>query len=350
MYLNDPALIARAYIPPPHLSPNHLAEQFLSLTQSRDDNKNLGWGLRVEPVGCDILTVERGFFNSRWPIRLRYGGKDKEKKKSATTPYVEKLTSYVEPERSFRKDGELIQEPPRLVQAMVIASRTPHLEVNWKLGGKIQLLAGQLDETIDEIENFACIYSTTTSCEGQVLTLTGKVIVTGRKYSNGPIKTQQASSKTTICVDISLFIDGKAIKFDAQEEITAPFVDITRSGSFTFRTTINSISIVAVISLRNPSVNPKPSQPRCPTVGKLRKDLRVGFKPKRIDKSLSELLKEKAPKLHLREIPTMIASTAHRVLSCLLPYELEVDVVAMLPIRNALHGYALIDFDVQECL
>lgn len=162
----------------------------------------------------------------------------------------------------------------------------------------------------------------------------------------------ETDAGTSICLDISLFINGKAVKMRSQDEETAAdFIDISRSDSVKFPATLDSISIVAVISLRNPDRIATPGKPRCPTVEKLRQDLRVDDKP--LDpsaKTLSTMLKQRAPKLHLREIPNMVANGVHRALSCLVPYDVDHGVVAMLPIRNALHGYTLGDVDVQECL
>lgn len=334
----EPAIIARAYIPPPHLSSNHLADQFLFLSQNRDDNTNLGWGLRVErieslesdePVHCPILDIDRGFINSQWPTRLRYAGTKDEEQNSTDTLYVEKLTSYM--------------EPGRLVQAMVIAPYATPLAVKWKLGGKIQLVTGPNQET-SYIDNTGLWnYSTKTSSMGEVLTVTGNKI----KSPVGPYP--------TICLDIALFVNGKAQQLKLQDgAVNDNFVDISCSEVLAIPANFEATSLVAVISLRNAirNQNPLPSRLRCPLVRKLREDLMVDDKPlDQLPKSLSELLKERAPTLHLRHIPSMVASGVQRALSCLVPFELEnPGAVSMIPIRNALHGHAVIDVDVQECL
>ena len=331
--VTEPAMIARAHIPPPQLSPDRLAEQFLFLSQNRDDKTNLGWGLRVEPSGCGILRSKRGFIDGERPTRLRRGWKDKSKI-STNAHYVEKKTSYV-------KDG-------RLFQAMVVASREPGLPATWKLGGEIQLLTGE-SATISPVVDDECsfTYFTETSCENEVLTLTCKMTKTvGGKYEAGGERIE-----TKICLDLTLFIDGKAEKFEAKPpKTTAVSADVSRSGELKLPNYQDSTSIVAVISLRNPEKVSKPELPQWPGVLQLRKDLMVGYKlvgpPV---KPLARILKEKCPKLQLQEIPNIIACGVGRALSCLVDIRFD-DNDYKLPIRNALHGYALSDIDVEECL
>jgi len=189
--LGKPAIIARAYISPPQLSPDHLAEQFLVLSQNRDDKTNLGWGLRVEPVGCRILQVERGFIDSQQPTRIRYAGIEKaqnDRTISTATAYVEKLASYV-------KDGQLFQ-------AMIVASTEPGLAMTWKLGGKFQLLAGQPAKPSPVVDERSFTYSTKTSYEDKVLTLTGKMTETVREKADG----EEAGGEGNIRVETNIVL------------------------------------------------------------------------------------------------------------------------------------------------
>jgi len=132
--------------------------------------------------------------------------------------------------------------------------------------------------------------------------------------------------------------------------MTAVFADISRSGSLNLLDELYSTSIVAVISLRNPDWHPEPRPPQYPGIQQLRRDLMIEDKPLNPSvKSLAGILKERGPKLHLREIPNIVAHGVGRALSCLVDVS-EDDVLAMLPIRNALHVYSLNEVDVEECL
>ena len=335
---DDPAIIARAYIPPSQQSPDHLSEQFLFLSQNRDDRTNLGWGLCVEPpAGCHVRKVERGFIDSQQPTRMKYA-REIEAQNDGTIPnseiYVEKLTSYV-------KDGSL-------VQAMVVASKKPDVKVTWKIGGKIQLVPGQSSSTAavaDEGPLRLFTYSVQTSHYDRVLTLTCKT--TESAETGGP-----EIVETNICLDVSLFINWEAWPLNAQDgQVTAPFVDISQTEALDLPDTQDSICLVSIISLRNPARHPNPTLPQCPKRQQLRRDLMVEDKP--MDqpiKTLAEALKKRT-KLHLREIPNIIARAVGRALNSLVTVAPEDEILVTYPIQNALHGYPLKkDVDLEECL
>lgn len=84
------------------------------LAQAQDENNQTssGWGLRIKQSA--LKGIERGFNDNRWPTQ-----------REDADDTIKKSTSYV-------KSG-------KLVQAVVIASAEP-TEINWTIGGKIQLL------------------------------------------------------------------------------------------------------------------------------------------------------------------------------------------------------------------
>ncbi|KIY02483.1 uncharacterized protein Z520_02622 [Fonsecaea multimorphosa CBS 102226] len=349
---SQPALIARTYLAPSLQSPDHLAGQFLLLSQSREQPRD-GWGLRVDPpAGCRISRLERGFIDSKQPTRLkkyarsvRRDGAIPNQDDETVDVYIEKSTSYV---RSASRVG-----PGSLVQAMVVACKEPGLGVTWHLGGQIQLVPGQSsrNSAVDEKSQLERLfrYTVDLSHNGRVLTV--KCRTTARPRSGA------ADHATELCLDMILFINGEATQLSAQPGQPAvpiaDFVDISQRGQLVFPDTQPSFSLVAVISVRNPLRHENPILPEYPALTELRRKLMVedGFVP--AAKPLAELLSGPSLELRekLREIPNIIAAALHRVLGSLVTYQPPGATPRKYPVRNPLHGYPLEnDADPEECL
>ena len=92
---------------------------FLAQAQAKHSRTAFSWGLHMgnSERKSEEYGIERGFVNNRWPIQ-----------REDLDGVTMKSTTYVE-------DG-------RLIQAVVVASEK-RTSVDWRIGGRIQLVEGQ---------------------------------------------------------------------------------------------------------------------------------------------------------------------------------------------------------------
>ena len=95
----------------------------LAHAQHENEQTSFGWGLRIKQSA--LKGIERGFSDNRWPTQ-----------REDADDTVKKSTSYV-------KNGKLIQ-------AVVIAS-AEETSINWTIGGKIQLLQREFENSTPSI-------------------------------------------------------------------------------------------------------------------------------------------------------------------------------------------------------